>query len=155
MKKVFIILSVLVGLSTMTFAQEKTGKRMGKKKSFDREWKKDRSPEDRANARTEHLDKMVNLNEAQKEQVYKLYLESTEKTKERKEVTRKDREEMRQHFNTHQEAMNEILTAEQQALLKEKRVAARKENQSRGKRNFEGKGKHSKPAKASDDDVKG
>lgn len=155
MKKLFILLGVLVGLSSVSFAQEQEGKKAKGKKSMKREWKKDFSPEDMANKRTEHLDKIVSLSEEQKEQVYALTLENAQKAKERKDVTRKDREIMRQRFKAHQEAMNNILTAEQQELLKEQRVAARKDYQPRGKRNFEGKRNYRKPVKDTENKIEG
>lgn len=148
MKRLFILLGVLVGLSSMTFAQEKAERKGKGKKPMNREWKKSHSPEDMAKMRTEHLDKLVNLNETQKEQIYGLHLEQANKQKERREV-------MIQRFRAHQESINEILTAEQQELLKEKRVSARKDHQPRGRRNFEGKNNYRKDIKPSDDKAKG
>ena len=154
MKKLFLLLGVLVGLSSVSFAQEKEGKR-AKGKKISREWKKDHSPEDMAKKRTAHLDNIVNLSEEQKTQVYALTLENAQKVQGKKEEARKDREEMRQNFKAHQEAMNNILTAEQQELLKEKRFAARKDHQPRGKRNFDRKGEHRKQVKTPEDKTEG
>ena len=153
MKRLVILLGVLVGLSSMTFAQEKDGKRTGKKKSFKKEWNKNHASEEMAKIKTERLDEMVNLSESQKEQVYALHLENAGKKKELKEVTRKDRELMMQRFKAHQEAISGILSTEQQELLKEKRIAVRKDHQPRGKRNLEVKVKHRKGDKPSDDKI--
>ncbi|MDT0674975.1 hypothetical protein [Autumnicola musiva] len=118
MKKLILLLIMLVSLSA--FSQDE-GRRMG-----------NRSPEEMANFASERMTNMLDLNEAQQEQVKSYYLNRTEEMqKMRKEqsgrMSREERKKMMEKAATAEdEEMKKILTEEQYGKWQKSREERRK-----------------------------
>ena len=82
MKKVLSIALLLTGISFASFAQENTGKSKEGRQRGDRKEMVQKSPEEVAKFRTDRLDKVVTLTDAQRTQVYSLYLKEAQANKE-------------------------------------------------------------------------
>ncbi|WP_256005641.1 DUF4890 domain-containing protein [Pedobacter deserti] len=122
MRKLIFTAAVLVGLSTMAFAQD--GRDKGQV----------RTPEERAKKMTERLNKDLSLTADQQSKIYALNLEAAKKAKEAhvkgEKKVKADRAAFKAAREAHENQINSILTDQQKATYKElkaKRMEAMKD----------------------------
>lgn len=125
MKKTLLVIALCFSLGLMAFAQEKgdTSKRGVKARSkMTKERVEKKTPEEIAKIRTEKLDKTLKFSDEQREEIYAYNLGQAKKHRERSQLEKKRKEEMRQEMKSDRERFNSLLTADQQKILNEKLV---------------------------------
>lgn len=137
MKKVLSMAVLFLGLSAVTFAQERgkeNVKRTDKKHVVKKHEGAVKSPEELAKIRTERLDKTLKFTDKQRKEVYALNLEQAKKQHEHKEIRSKEMEARRKEMKANQEKFKNILTPEQQKILADN-VKYKMENRREGRFN--------------------
>lgn len=137
MKKALTLAVLFAGISLATFAQENkdTERSFKRERKHPRMEKKiaDRTPEEIAKVKTEHLDKHLKFTDAQRTEVYALQLEQAKRAATHRDEMKKMQSKWREEMKGSAEKMGQILTPEQQEQLKE-RYAQRRKGKSKGPR---------------------
>ncbi|MBE8720328.1 hypothetical protein [Sphingobacterium pedocola] len=124
MKKILTLAVLFTGLSVASFAQEKSDN----KRADRREGKPSRkgvtvkSAEDIAKIRTERLDKELKFTDKQRQEVYVYNLDQAKKLRQRAEGRRKERMAMRREMKADRERFKNLLTEDQQKIMKDRIV---------------------------------
>ncbi len=144
MKKALSLAVLLAGISLATFAQEQkdTERSFKKERKHPRTEKKiaDRTPEEIAKVKTEHLDKRLKFTDAQRTEVYAVQLEQAEQAATHRNEMKKLQSKWREEMKGSQVKLGEILTPEQQQQLKESYAQRRKDKFKGSKGEFRKRG---------------
>lgn len=130
MKKILSLAVLFAGISIATFAQEQKDT----ERSFKRERKEtrmekkiaNRTPEEMAEVKTEQLNKRLKFTDTQRTEVYAIQLEQAKKAMAHREEMKKLQTKLREGMKDSQKKMGEILTPEQQQLMRESYAQRRK-----------------------------
>jgi Spy/CpxP family protein refolding chaperone len=112
MRKTLLILGMLFGIATISFAQDK-GKRG--------EGRTPAKPEERAKRMTENLKTKLNLNDEQQSKIFSIYLEQAKKTDSLRNTAGEQKDkfvQMRAISTSGQSKINAVLNADQQKTFK-------------------------------------
>jgi len=130
MKKTLSLAVLFAGISLATFAQEQkdTERSLKRERKEPRMEKKiaNRTPEEIAKVRTEQLDKRLKFTDTQRTEVYAIQLEQAEQAVAHREEMKKLQTKLRDEMKGSQKKMGEILTPEQQQLMRESYAQRRK-----------------------------
>jgi len=114
MKKILLVSGIALFSSATMFAQQQAVSAQQKHVEASRVQRKQFTPEEMAKVKTARLDKIVSLQEAQKEKVYAIYLKEAEAAKGRAGRNDKVRTEIKSLLD---ESQNARLTAYQQERM--------------------------------------
>ncbi|PRD57277.1 hypothetical protein C5749_08795 [Sphingobacterium gobiense] len=133
---------LFAGISLATFAQEEKGTRrpITKDRKPRMEKKIQRTPEEIAKLKMEHLDKYLKFTDAQRSEVYAIQLEQAIQAVAHREEMKNLHDKKREDIKDSREKMSEILTTEQKELLKKSYAQRHKGNFKRTKRDFRKRG---------------
>ncbi len=137
MKKALSLAVLFAGISLATFAQEQkeTDHTFKRERKHPRMEKKitNRTPEEMAKVKTEHLDKRLKFTDAQRAEVYAVQLEQAKRVVVHRDEMKKMQSKWREEMKGSQEKMEKILTPEQKEQLKES-YAQRRKGKAKGPR---------------------
>ncbi|HLS94467.1 hypothetical protein BC792_11464 [Sphingobacterium allocomposti] len=124
MKKTLFLAVLLGGFSLTTMAQESKVQDSDAKKErrHVRHERKiaERSPEEIAKLKTDRLDETLKFTDAQRQEVYAIQLDQAKRQVAHRDEMRKLHSEWRKEAKGSREKLHEVLTPEQQQLMKEK-----------------------------------
>lgn len=137
MKKALSLAVLFAGISLATFAQEQkeTEPTFKRERKHPRMEKKitNRTPEETAKVKTDHLDKRLKFTDAQRAEVYAVQLEQAQQAAMHRDEMKKLQSKWREEMKGSQEKMGKILTPEQKEQLKES-YAQRRKGEAKGPR---------------------
>lgn len=156
MKKIVVFALTFLGISLASIAQEKVDSvKHTRGKKHPRSEFINKTPEELAQMKTNRLDKDLKFTEAQKKEVYALNLKYAQEQKLRFEQRKKEMEARKQEMKAERENLFNILTPEQQEVMKnkianDKGSGFRKRGHGERKRNFEKRQQDSKEVVSED-----
>ncbi|KGE15746.1 hypothetical protein [Sphingobacterium deserti] len=145
MKKILSLAILFSGISLATFAQEQQSAersvRKERKHVRHQRHAENRNPEEIAKMKTERLDKELKFTNKQRNEVYAIQLEQAKRQLAHRDTMKEMQQKWRETSKGMHQEMANVLTAEQQELLKEKMAEGRKQKVMRKPGGFKGKSK--------------
>lgn len=132
MKKIVSLALVLVGLSFSGFAQDGKGKVRNGRKYLGTKETVQKAPEEMAKHRVDKLAKELKLTDVQQKEMYSLQLKEIKTQQKYKEEIAKVHEKQRAQKKASRTKFQDLLTAEQRELLKDKYANKEKREYRRG-----------------------